>query len=684
MEKLQGLKLLRLLLFCLLMLTGELEVVAADVSARMDSVRQVLPSLKGKERRQAWTRLYYLAYSNGDESISMRVLDEWMADARDKGDKEGESIARQNKIVDFYNSAQYDSLKALVKVSMDFCRRDKDLYRKYFEAWHLLICSYHITGQYNTAIREVMRMHEEAVEKEDVFGQSMAYYNMGNVYFTMRHFNQSVEAFEKSVHLLQHQDSIESVLMEVYPFYGDALEATKRYQELEEMTHEWHRHVEHILQQGNKVDALPILANYYIGRTQALLGLGRIEEARKALQEAEKNIQGDDSFEWLYVLFYKAELAKIDGRYDEALALNTERIRLCSVIDDKPTLIPVHQQRAEILLAAGRYKEAAEMYRRTYELSDSLNTMQTRDQLNEMSTLFNVDDLKMQNERQRYHHYVIVTIIIILALLLYMVHRYLAGRRLWKKNEQLARTLEEARVANAKAEESSKMKTAFIRNVSHEIRTPLNIINGFTQVLFEQGTQMSDEEKHNITLRIDENCQRISGLVDKMLEMSDTVSHAIFERNDTVTLGEIVHEALEVSRLRELTAPMKAGDPVTFSYQPGVDEAMSLTTSRVYIIRALKQLFENARKFTKQGTIVVSTEQQGDMVAIIVQDTGIGIAAADAERIFKDFEQVNDQYEGTGIGLPMARGIARRLGGDIVLDTTYTEGARFIMKLPTM
>ena len=70
------------------------------------------------------------------------------------------------------------------------------------------------------------------------------------------------------------------------------------------------------------------------------------------------------------------------------------------------------------------------------------------------------------------------------------------------------------------------------------------------------------------------------------------------------------------------------------------------------------------------------------LVCFVVEDTGIGVPASEAEHIFEEFVQLDDYYDGTGIGLTVARSIARRLGGDVALDTTYTTGARFVFTLP--
>ena len=669
-------------LLCLLLLMTEMTLQAADndLKAKMDSIRRVLPSLNGEARKTAWTRLYYNAFVLDKEKLAQGVLNEWISDAHQREEYWSESVARQNKIVDFYNSAQYDSVIATAITAMGFCR-EHQLTRKYFEAWHLMTCSYHVRGLYNTAIREGKRMHEEALQKNDLFGQSMAYYNMGNVYFTMRHFPQSVKAFEESVKLLQNSDSTETVLLELYPYYGDALEATQSYEALEKMTHEWWNHIQHMGTDERQLDMSSSLANYYIGRTQALLGLKRIGEAREALDKAAENISDSTSYEWLYLLYYRAHLAAANGQYDEALRLNDERLKLCRVVEDKPTLIPVHLQRAEILLAAGRYKEAAEMYRRTYEMSDSLNTQQTREQLNEMNTLFQVDELKVQNVEQQNRYWMIIGIMIILGLLAFLIHRYVAARRLQQKNDELARSNAELKIANEKAQESSRMKTAFIRNISHEIRTPLNILNGFTQVLIDQGGQLSEEEKASISQDVEENSKRMSELVNKMLEMSET-SSTVIERTETVTASTIVEGAVMMSGITHTTAPDEPASPVTFVVQNEVGEELMINTNLHYAQRAMRHLLENARKFTRQGSVTLRVNREGQMVAFVVEDTGIGIPEDARETIFGEFVKLDDYASGTGIGLPLARSIARKLGGDIVLDSSYTQGARFIMTLP--
>ena len=127
------------------------------------------------------------------------------------------------------------------------------------------------------------------------------------------------------------------------------------------------------------------------------------------------------------------------------------------------------------------------------------------------------------------------------------------------------------------------------------------------------------------------------------------------------------------------------------------EPTVELTTNQRAAVRALSLLLDNARKFTAPaeayGHQTLSDEKQRVVlklsvvdggVQFIVEDTGIGVPTDEAEHIFDEFVQLNEYYDGTGIGLTVARSLARRLGGDVQLDTTYTDGARFVMSLPSV
>lgn len=263
--------------------------------------------------------------------------------------------------------------------------------------------------------------------------------------------------------------------------------------------------------------------------------------------------------------------------------------------------------------------------------------------------------------------------IVFVFLIVFSINRYLLSRRLL--------------VANAKAEESTRMKTNFIKQISHEIRTPLNIVSGFTQVLTSPTTQLSEKEKEEISQQMIEGTERITGLVNKMLELSDMSSQTVLEKKNEVSAQDIARQAVQASGIEQ--APH-----VAFSLQLGQGTDTRFKTHRRSAVRILELLLDNAMKFTHQAEsyhamleegkrerVTLTVSYEDSHARFVVEDTGIGIPVKEAERIFDEFVQLDDYYDGTGIGLTVARSLARRLGGDVLLDTSYTDGARFVMTL---
>ena len=227
-----------------------------------------------------------------------------------------------------------------------------------------------------------------------------------------------------------------------------------------------------------------------------------------------------------------------------------------------------------------------------------------------------------------------------------------------------------------------KMRSKFIRNISHEIRTPLNIVSGFTQILAMPDMDIPKSEKRDMQERVTENTERITNLVDRMLELSDTGSETVIERNDETNARAIVEEAIKHSGITLHTKPGHAESAVTFeSPDEQALARITLRTNQRNAIRALAQLLENAVKFTNEGTIRLLIEDAEEKVRFVVEDTGIGIPANQRKHVFEEFVQLDEFVDGAGIGLTIARSIAERMGGRLWLDTNYTQGSRFILEL---
>lgn len=335
-------------------------------------------------------------------------------------------------------------------------------------------------------------------------------------------------------------------------------------------------------------------------------------------------------------------------------------------------------------IKTGHSEQALQMAERVVNSIDSIYTYEQLHNAAELAIMYETQEKEKQISEQqsmlKYQRYIAVFIAILLILISFVIITLLRlrnAKKLSDKNKELQQKNKELTNANARAEESSRMKTDFIQQISHEIRTPLNVLSGFTQVLTSTDSELSEEERKDINERITKNTNRIIELVNKMLELSDMHSKSVIERSDKMTTIHIATQAVEKSDIPN-------AKHVTFhlEYNPSVEKI--IRTNFQAASRALALLLNNAVKFTKQGSIELSItlDTKNHMVVYTVTDTGIGIPPYEAEHIFEEFFQLDPYYEGTGIGLSVARSIALRLGGNIYLDTSYQGGARFVFTIP--
>ena len=364
-------------------------------------------------------------------------------------------------------------------------------------------------------------------------------------------------------------------------------------------------------------------------------------------------------------------------------------------------LLPKYNANAE----AGRIDSAHAMGAFILSVLDSVITDQKDNTAAELATIYHTNQKDAQivqqqadMQRSRWINTMIILALVTIFFVIYTLHRRRAQKSLAAANKKLEETNTQLSTlnsqlyslnsqlvtANALAEESSKMKTNFIQQISHEIRTPLNILSGFTQIITTPGMELDEATRTDINNQINDNTNRITGLVNKMLELSDTTSQAVIECNDDVPAIQIAAQAAEDSGINNATN-------ITFDLQIEPEaETVILHTNLAQATRALVLLLDNAMKFisepnapASEGTVCLKVAMlDKENVSFNVEDTGIGVPVKEAEHIFEEFVQLDDYYDGTGIGLTVARSIARRLGGDITLDTSYAPGARFVLTLP--
>jgi signal transduction histidine kinase len=245
-------------------------------------------------------------------------------------------------------------------------------------------------------------------------------------------------------------------------------------------------------------------------------------------------------------------------------------------------------------------------------------------------------------------------------------------------------------MAKEKAEESDRLKTAFLENISHEIRTPMNAIIGFSSLL-ESG-ELTPGEQEKYILRINKNCNVLLHLIDGILDVAkiQTGQLSIAKKTFSVNkfLNQVFQEYMEEhkeSRLHNISIELDL---------PPDREEFRLYSDPLRIRQVLQNMLSNAIKFTENGKIRCgyiplydsSYKKEPSALQFYIEDTGIGISADKAEFIFRWFNKIEDDnskiYRGAGLGLYLSKEIVTLLGGKIWFNSKVKEGSTFYFTLP--
>lgn len=233
---------------------------------------------------------------------------------------------------------------------------------------------------------------------------------------------------------------------------------------------------------------------------------------------------------------------------------------------------------------------------------------------------------------------------------------------------------------NAELERASKLKSQFVSNVSHELRTPLSAVIGYAQLL-QRGVYGEVPEAIRKALRgIEDSTRGLTNLVNDILTLAKIDSGRTEIHDQSLALAEVVREAGDIVR------PLAVAKGLELRIE-APDDLPSITTDRDKVRRILVNLGANAVKFTRTGSVTLRLARASDAwLEVAVEDTGIGIAESDLEQIFEDFVQLEEsdtrEHAGTGLGLSISRHLARRLDGDIRVESTPGQGSIFTLCLP--
>lgn len=336
------------------------------------------------------------------------------------------------------------------------------------------------------------------------------------------------------------------------------------------------------------------------------------------------------------------------------------------------------KEQAQCYANLGDYKNAYQRFRQYDILQDSIVSEESKNLRQEMGVRYNVNQLELeaaQLESRNRSIGLISTGVFLLLSMAWGIHQRVNYKKIQRVQKKLIVSNQEVIRQSEKAQESERMKTAFVNSMCHEIRTPLNSINGFSSLLLDQS--IDSELKAEFPELIQQNTDQLTRLINDLLEVSslDSSDEALpMEEIDVYTLCEQELDKLKTIGMKtsiDYRLEMKEGDGVIHTHQ-------------MYLARVIGNLLNNANKFTDRGSVVLNGYRDVEKQELVmsITDTGMGIPVDKQEWVFERFTKIDEFKSGTGLGLYVCRLILNRLNGTIRIDPEYRGGSRFILTLP--
>lgn len=252
---------------------------------------------------------------------------------------------------------------------------------------------------------------------------------------------------------------------------------------------------------------------------------------------------------------------------------------------------------------------------------------------------------------------------------------------------RLRRVINELAHARDMAETANRAKSNFLARMSHELRTPLNGILGYAQIL-ARNPALDESQRHALGV-INDNGEHLLTLITDILDFSKIEARKLELTPTQFALCDFLNGIFDVFQLRAVANPA-----VQFSFSPAAELPTHISADEQRLRQILVNLLDNAFKFTKRGEINFLVESVGHspgtsemrILRFVVDDSGIGMSAAELTTIFLPFEQAGDQQQrsqGTGLGLAISHELAHAMGGSLTASSVKGKGSRFVLELST-
>lgn len=538
-------------------------------------------------------------------------------------------------------------------------QNNKD-YKRMFLMKQMAVYANSFNGRITEALNKANAMLAQAQRMDYDAGIALSYLALGDTYINAGMMSEAVEEYRIAINIIYRINDSEELQERVFIQLIPTLIRLRRMEEAQVY-----------LERMSIIYAHTQLNPFLLHAYQAYFNIynGDFNKARQSIIAAETANKAKPSFLHTTTLKYiQAEYAKQTGNLDLAIQLYkdlTNSSRNSYIYTD---YLRIKKSIAQIYTQLGRDKEACEVYQTINTNRDSINAHAYTAQINLLRTIYQVDRLDMANQKQwnRMLSYLIIGGSLILAMfILFVIH-------IKKENKRLAASKIKLTQAKSSAENSIRTKSLFLSNMSHEIRTPLNALSGFSAILTDSNIDKEIRQQCNDIIQ--QNSDLLLKLIDDVVDLS-----SLEKGKMQFSLG--TYEAVSLCRNVIDTVEKIKQTAASVTFQTSLEQ-LELYTDEARLQQLLINLLINATKFTSEGSITLSLELQEDMALFSVTDTGCGIAPEKQSKIFNRFEKLDENAQGSGLGLSICQLIVEHLGGKIWIDTAYKDGCRFLFTHP--
>ncbi len=538
-------------------------------------------------------------------------------------------------------------------------QNNKD-YKRMFLMKQMAVYANSFNGRITEALNKANAMLAQAQQMDYDAGIALSYLALGDTYINAGMMSEAVEEYRIAINIIYRINDSEKLQERVFIQLVPTLIRLRRMEEAQVY-----------LERMSIIYAHTLLNPFLLHAYQAYFNIynGDFNKARQSIIAAETANKAKPSFLHTTTLKYiQAEYAKQTGNLDLAIQLYKDLTNFSRNSYIYTDYLRIKKSIAQIYTQLGRDKEACEVYQSINTNRDSINAHAYTAQINLLRTIYQVDRLDMANQKQwnRMLSYLIIGGSLILAMfILFVIH-------IKKENKRLAASKIKLTQAKSSAENSIRTKSLFLSNMSHEIRTPLNALSGFSAILTDSNIDKEIRQQCNDIIQ--QNSDLLLKLIDDVVDLS-----SLEKGKMQFSLG--TYEAVSLCRNVIDTVEKIKQTAASVTFQTSLEQ-LELYTDEARLQQLLINLLINATKFTSEGSITLSLELQEDMALFSVTDTGCGIAPEKQSKIFNRFEKLDENAQGSGLGLSICQLIVEHLGGKIWIDTEYKNGCRFLFTHP--